>query len=187
MATTPEGQMANCLVLTQLASLGRPQPHQLTTMAALPQGPHTTAQQLASAPQEVPACYRCRLSIPGSCVGLVGPTGVVTWACNTIHEGSAASCARMFVQDNTAHQLRLGHYSPWGVTDARCYVSGDTAVSRLGLARTTIDQRQGVVFVLEHNSIVDMLRNKYHTLSGNEMYERARRIVGAEIQNIAYG
>ena len=43
------------------------------------------------------------------------------------------------------------------------------------------------LFVLEHNSIVDLLRNKYHTLSGNELYERARRIVGAEIQNIAYG
>ena len=43
------------------------------------------------------------------------------------------------------------------------------------------------LFVLEHNSIVDMLREKYHTLSGNELYERARRIVGAEIQNVAYG
>lgn len=61
------------------------------------------------------------------------------------------------------------------------FLAGDVrANEQVGLAA------MHTLFVREHNRIADQIRSREPNLSGTEIYERARRFVGAEMQAITY-
>ncbi|MDC0525349.1 AAA domain-containing protein [bacterium] len=93
-------------------------------------------------------CFLCELSSPGSTVCVAQGDGFV-WACNTIHEGARASCARIALDDSPCGCVWLGNSSPWGAASLRCYMSGENDVRRLGIAnfRRTNDTCEGFAFL----------------------------------------
>jgi peroxidase len=68
-----------------------------------------------------------------------------------------------------------------GGTSPSLFVAGDVrANEQVGLTA------MHTLFVREHNRLAEEIAAADHRLSGNEIYERARKIVGAEIQVITY-
>ncbi|MEM8885863.1 MAG: peroxidase family protein [Planctomycetota bacterium] len=68
-----------------------------------------------------------------------------------------------------------------GGTSARLFVAGDVRANEQ-MALTAMH----VLFVREHNRIADRLREQDAELSGDEIYQRARRMVAAQMQVITY-
>ncbi len=68
-----------------------------------------------------------------------------------------------------------------GPLDPSFFIAGDVrANEQIGLAATH------TLFVREHNRLADEIAAANPTLSGEEIYQRARKIVGAQIQVITY-
>ncbi|MCP5425299.1 MAG: peroxidase family protein [Gammaproteobacteria bacterium] len=68
-----------------------------------------------------------------------------------------------------------------GGNSATLFLAGDArANEQVGLTA------MHTLFVREHNRLADILRDANPNLSGDEIYERARRMVGAEVQAITY-
>ena len=63
----------------------------------------------------------------------------------------------------------------------KAYVAGDVRANE----NTSLLAIQ-TVYAREHNRIVDVISTANPTLTQNELYDRARKIVGAEIQSITY-
>ncbi|MEO1084724.1 MAG: peroxidase family protein, partial [Acidobacteriota bacterium] len=103
-------------------------------------------------------------------------------------------------EDERAHALRAldgtgrlatsdGDFLPWntaglpnaGGTSAALFVAGDVrANEQVGLAA------MHTLFVREHNRLAEILRGEEPELTGDEIYNRVRRIVGAQMQVITY-
>ena len=80
-----------------------------------------------------------------------------------------------FLPYNTAGLPNAGGTSP------TLFLAGDVrANEQVGLAA------MHTLFVREHNRLADQIRGAEPQLSGDEIYERARRIVGAQMQVITY-
>ncbi len=68
-----------------------------------------------------------------------------------------------------------------GAHRTNLFVAGDLRVNeQIGLIA------MHTLFVREHNRLADLIADENSDLSGDEIYELARKIVGAEIQNITY-
>ena len=68
-----------------------------------------------------------------------------------------------------------------GPLDSSLFIAGDVrANQQIGLTATT------TMFVREHNRLADEIAAADPTLSGEDIYQRARKIVGAQIQVITY-
>lgn len=75
----------------------------------------------------------------------------------------------------------LGNAQPAGLDPSLFFIAGDVrANEQVGL--TAIH----TLFVREHNRLADLIRRREPQLSDEEIYQEARRIVGAEIQVITY-
>ena len=80
-----------------------------------------------------------------------------------------------FLPYNTAGLPNAGGTSP------TLFLAGDVrANEQVGLAA------MHTLFVREHNRLADQIRSAEPQLSGDEIYQRARRIVGAQMQVITY-
>lgn len=72
-------------------------------------------------------------------------------------------------------------FSNAGGDSARLFLAGDVrANEQLGLTA------MHTLFMREHNRLADQIRDRNPDLSGEEIYQRARRIVGAQMQAITY-
>ena len=68
-----------------------------------------------------------------------------------------------------------------GGTSATLFLAGDVrANEQVGLAA------MHTLFVREHNRLAERIRRRNRRMSGDEIYEQARRMVGAEIQAITF-
>jgi len=68
-----------------------------------------------------------------------------------------------------------------GGNGANLFLAGDVrANEQVGLTS------MHTLFVREHNRLVDSFANKIPSLTGEEMYQKARKIVGAQMQHITY-
>ncbi len=68
-----------------------------------------------------------------------------------------------------------------GAHRTNLFVAGDLRVNeQIGLIA------MHTLFVREHNRLADLIADENSDLSGDEIYELARKIVGAQIQNITY-
>jgi peroxidase len=69
----------------------------------------------------------------------------------------------------------------FGPAPSALFVAGDARVND-NIALTSLH----TLFVREHNRLVDTLSAEHSTWSSEELYQRARKIVGAELQAITY-
>lgn len=74
---------------------------------------------------------------------------------------------------------RLPNDNPTGLDPSALFLAGDVRANEQ-VALTALH----TLFVREHNRLADEIRGAHPQLSGDEIYERARAIVGAEMQVI---
>ena len=133
---------------------------------------HSLPSDLCPSVEEQP-CFLCGLVSPGCVVCVTRETSFV-WACNSIHAGMHASCARIALDDSPDGRIWLGKHSPWGALPIRCFPSGDSDVRRLGLSHVVWQRGRsrgaGFAFLpLQYSSQGGVVRR----------HERIRPLVGS--------